>query len=178
MVVWDASFLVLLVEPRAKPPDDTDTGKPVTHCVERIGQLVIDLDKQRIRICIPAPSLAEFLVKAGSARSEYLQAFREAAAFKIEPFGERAAIECALLMDGALSRRKALTDVETRAKVKFDRQIIAIAKAANATAIYTEDKQLAKVADQNGIPAFTVQQLPIPAEAAQGKLPFKEPGSS
>jgi predicted nucleic acid-binding protein len=158
MVVFDASFVLLLIEPDAPPPQDPTTGKPVDKCKERIEHLVVQLGQQRVPILVPAPALAEFLVGAGKAATAYLDELQSTAAIKVEPFGQRAAIECALLLDGAKKVRR----TETRAKVKFDRQILATAKAVGAKTLYTTDVDLAALATKNGVQAFGVHELDLP----------------
>jgi hypothetical protein len=66
---------------------------------------------------------------------------------------------------------------EPWAKVKFDRQIVAIARVAQASAIYTDDKNLAATAKRLNIPCFGLPDLPLPPETAQGTLPFEAKGA-
>jgi hypothetical protein len=58
------------------------------------------------------------------------------AAFKITAFDSRAALECALLLDAALTSGDKRAQAKTWAKAKFDWQIVAIAKVANVRTIY------------------------------------------
>ncbi len=58
----------------------------------------------------------------------------------------------------------------TWAKVKFDRQIVAIARAVGATTIYTNDDQLSKHARAIGITAFKPDDLPEPPVSPQIEL--------
>ena len=48
-----------------------------------------------------------------------------------------------------------------------DRQIVAIARSVGATAIYTNDDQLARHAEAIGIKAIKLDDLPEPPEAPQ-----------
>jgi hypothetical protein len=59
---------------------------------------------------------------------------------------------------------------ETWAKLKFDRQIIAIEKVNAANTIYTDDTGLAVVAKGNGLKIVHTWELPLPAVRAQGEL--------
>ena len=52
-------------------------------------------------------------------------------------------------------------------KVKFDRQIVAIAKICNVSTIYSDDKNLETFATAQGISVMTVGQLPLPSEETQ-----------
>ena len=65
----------------------------------------------------------------------------------MEPFETRAAIEVALMTRNAKSGgdKKGGLDAPW-AKVKFDRQIVAIAKVVQASAIYTDDGDIVSIA--------------------------------
>jgi len=57
--------------------------------------------------------------------------------------------------------------------IKIDKQILAIAKAARAQRIYTNDAKLAAFAENAGIEVVPIQNLPFPPEDPQltmGKL--------
>jgi hypothetical protein len=55
-------------------------------------------------------------------------------------------------------------------KIKFDRQIVAIARVHRASQIYTDDAQLIAFAGLCDIPCVRVADLPIPASALQPDL--------
>lgn len=59
---------------------------------------------------------------------------------------------------------------DTKAKVKFDRKILAIAKVAGAHTLYTDDKTLIARATANGLKSVRMQDLPMPPEPPQGEL--------
>ena len=58
-------------------------------------------------------------------------------------------------------------------KVKFDRQIVAIARVAQATTIYSDDKDVEKLGRAAGIHVIKIASLPLPPSDAQGKLPLE-----
>lgn len=89
-VVFDASVLI-----------DLFNKKLTGDRRARLDHLVASLKKQRTPVLIPTPALAEFLVKAGKARETYLQEITNRAAFNLVRFDQRAAIECALLLEEA-----------------------------------------------------------------------------
>ena len=60
------------------------------------------------------------------------------------------------------------------AKVKYDRQIVAIAKVSGATAIYSDD-DVRTLGGRHGIPVLGLADLPLPAGAAQGLLDLGDP---
>ncbi|MDA2934247.1 hypothetical protein MYX82_07875, partial [Acidobacteria bacterium AH-259-D05] len=57
--------------------------------------------------------------------------------------------------------------------VKFDRQIVAIAKVENAHTIYSDDDHLKSYGEKVGIKVVSVSDLPLPPPAT-GSLPFDE----
>ena len=63
-----------------------------------------------------------------------------------------------------------------QSKVKFDQQIVAITKVQGAKAVYSDDKQLRAFAEECGMDAYGLADIPIPMK--QGKLPFKGPNES
>jgi hypothetical protein len=60
-------------------------------------------------------------------------------------------------------------------KVKFDRQIMAIARVRQASALYTDDAGLRNLAASLDMPAFGIADLELPPETAQGSLDLKLP---
>jgi hypothetical protein len=56
---------------------------------------------------------------------------------------------------------------ESWIKVKYDRQIAAIAKVNGTTTIYTDDGGLSKFARANGLRAIGLGELNIPDKSAQ-----------
>jgi len=60
-------------------------------------------------------------------------------------------------------------------KVKFDRQIIAIAKVERASAIYSDDIHIGQFLKNSEIDVVRVGDLPLPPENAQKQLAFDSP---
>jgi predicted nucleic acid-binding protein len=175
MVVIDATTLLLLIDPKAKPPRDPKTLKPLEKCKERLEFLVQTLTEAGTRVVVPAPVLSELLVRAGEARGEFLSEITSTYAFVIAPFETKAAVELSFLLDADLKpRRKKLGEQETWAKMKFDRQIIAIAKVSKVNTIYSDDTTLAAVARANGISVTHTWELPLPPVKSQQELDFPD----
>jgi len=63
---------------------------------------------------------------------------------------------------------------ETWAKVKFDRQIVAIAKIEGARVIYSDDNGLKNVASENGITVIRISEMALPPEPPQIALAFDQ----
>jgi hypothetical protein len=64
LVVFDASFLIPLLDPQVKGGGDIDA---------RISHLVATLDRQKTKIIVPTPALSEVLIGAGDAAPQYLE---------------------------------------------------------------------------------------------------------
>jgi hypothetical protein len=92
------------------------------------------------------------------------------------PFDTIAAVEAALMTRAALSTGDKRGGLGAPwAKVKFDRQIVAIAKVARATMIYSDDADVRTLAAAENIPVIGLAELPLPA---QPELPLPTPPST
>ncbi len=175
MVVLDATTLLYLLDPEAKAPTDPDTGKAVPEVGARVRNLIDTLDKDRRKVIVPTPVLSELLVRAGKAGPEYLNVLNGSARFKIADFDQRAAIEV------AATTWKAIEGGDKRggssspwAKLKFDRQIVAIAKIAGAKTIYSDDNDVRRLARTEGIDVIGIRDLPLPPLDPQMSLQLQE----
>lgn len=173
MVLFDATVLLHVLFEHVEAPNDAH-GEPITKCKERIEFLLKNLSESRVQVILPTPVLAEVLVLAGHQRASILASISSTYAFKIEPFDEMAAVECAELLDAAGRARKAKRGDETKAKLKFDRQIIAIAKVHGVTTIYSDDGKFAAVARSNGIEVIGLSDLQLPPEPPQISIEFPD----
>jgi hypothetical protein len=158
-VVFDASILIDLFNPRL-----------VGERKSKLDCLAKTLLREKTKILVPTPALTELMIKADKARDDYLRKLSSTATFKIEPFGERAAMECAMLLAEAFpaKQRRQIS----RGKLKFDWQIIAIAASCKAKAIYSDDEDIARYAKRVKIPAYRTDDLPLPEEDRQAQIPF------
>lgn len=163
MVAIDNTALALLLHPKAKPPNDPATKLPLKKARERIEQLITDLDADGERVIIPTPVLSEFLILAGKEGPQYLEKLQAARTFLLKPFDERAAIELAAmeLADRSKVGKKAGSVVPYQ-KVKFDRQIVAVAKVNGAHTIYSDDEDVRKFAIKAGMKVVSTWELQIP----------------
>lgn len=167
MVVIDTATLLFILQPDARAPLGDD-GEPIPKCRERVELLLRNLSEAGVRVVVPTPVLAELMVSVGPGKVQLLGEINQSAAFHVVAFDQIAAVECACLNDPALQKK--LGPRDTKAKVKFDRQILAIAKVAGAHTLYTDDKRLIARAAANGLQAVRMQDLPLPAEPPQGEL--------
>lgn len=172
MVVIDATILMLFFRPDTPVPADRG-GAPIELPNQRIEHLIQQLEKARTKIIVPTPVLSEILVRAGPAASqEIVEKLNRLPVFRVEPFDARAAIEVAAMTRGALttSGTKRGAAVGPWAKIKYDRQIVAIAKVNRATTIYSDDRDIRSIAAAENIPVIGLAELPRPNETRQGDL--------
>jgi hypothetical protein len=180
MVSLDAGFLGLLLHPAAKPPIDPATKKLLIRAPERIEKLVEDLYAANERVIIATPALCEFLVLAENDGPQYLSELGNLPGFSIRPFDQMAAIELAameLLARGKGGKRLPAAAATPWQKVKFDRQIVAIAKVSQAHTIYSDDGDVRVLAENSGIKVIPCWELPLPPSKTPlfDNLPAPEP---
>jgi hypothetical protein len=133
MVGIDNTFLTLMVHPKARPPRDPSTKKPVERIEDRIEKLLEDLDAESERMILPTPVLSEFLILAGKEAPAYLDKLSGMKNILIKPFDQVAAIELAAIEVEDRGRGdKRGGSASPWAKLRFDRQIVAIAKVNGA----------------------------------------------
>ena len=173
IVAFDTSVLVYFFDEKANAPIDAATGAPVADCQERLDFLIATLQRDKAKIVIPTPALGELLVKAQQAAPEWLALLHKSRHFRIVGFDERAAVEFAATQaDRIASGQK--NEGASRAKAKFDDQIVAIAAVEGATVIYSDDPHIKKLAGSR-FEVIGVADLPLPPQAAQFKLQFDQP---
>ena len=171
MVVIDATMLMLFFRPDIPVPAGRG-GARISLPKERVEHLIQKLEKARTKIIVPTPVLSEILVRAGQKESqEIVERLNKLAVFRVESFDARAAIEVAAMtrtaLDGGNKRGKA---TGPWAKIKYDRQIVAIAKVSRASMIYSDDEDIRSIATKEDIPVMGLEDLPLPDEARQGDL--------
>ena len=58
----------------------------------------------------------------------------------------------------------------TRAKLKFDRQILAIARIHEQSTIYSDDDDISKLASKLSIQVIPIHELPLPSDESDRGL--------
>lgn len=164
MIVVDANVLIVW---SAKKTSDIVRAR-LTHLLETATK-----DKQRI--LIPTPALAEFLVRTDAATAEWLSDLEKKSAVDVCAFDRRAAFECAFIERGAHQKGDKKHGSESAyQKVKFDRQIVAIAKSRNARLVISDDDSLRRVALSVGLQVSKIEELEVPTSALQTNLELHE----
>ena len=171
MAVFDSTTLLYLLDPNAKPPTDAATGQPVRRAMERVDLLLETFKKRGETVLIPTPVLCEVLVGARDAGPRYLKILSNTSRFRIAPFDEVAAVELAEMTRKAPTGEGLRAGANiTRARLKFDRQILAIALVQNEKHIYTDDRNMGATAKAAGFTVTETRDLPLPS--GQPSLPF------
>jgi predicted nucleic acid-binding protein len=154
----DANALITLFSKKSKEGGEA-----------RIHFLIDETKKSRGRLIIPAPAFSEFSVHA---KPEEIRLLLEEKIFRVAPFDTRAALECGAIFKGWLAGQpkespKPKDKDSSRPKIKFDMQIISIAKTTNTALLITNDRQLRTIATQYGIHVKTVEDIALPDAARQ-----------
>jgi hypothetical protein len=173
VIIFDSSFLVVLMYPTAPPAKDRDE-KPVAQFKERVAYLAAKMDVSNEVIGVPAPAMAEILVRAGEGRAQYVSVLSNTWKFQILPFDSRAAIEASELIAKVKSNKDSWGKW---AKVKFDIQIASIAKAESATVIYADDKDIENLGKRLKIRVVRICDLPLPPAGDETPIELGEVGS-
>jgi hypothetical protein len=173
MVTFDASIILALLEPENCIPKMPESETPVDRFEERIEYLIESLSESGEKIVIPTPALSEILVRADAAGPKYMDIFKRASPFRVVDFDSRAAIQHAAMTRSAIDGGdKKQGSPETWAKIKFDRQIVAIAKVEGCRVIYSDDGGVKTFGEKNGMTVIRISDLPLRPEKPQQELAF------
>lgn len=160
--VIDTNVLIQILAPASIGlTDPDDTSQMLTQLEERVEVFVSEVQEQNHVLLVPTPVLTEFLF--GIERSRiglFLEELDGYGCFEVVDFDKSAAIECALLPPP--SQLKAVSEDSTAARVKFDRQIVAICKANSADTIWSHDRQLRSIALGQGITIKSLADVKLP----------------
>ncbi len=163
MAVFDATALIHLLEPDASAIVDPATRKPASDAKVRFDHLADELETRGERIIIPTPALSEVLVHANDATASYLKVLNDSSRFRIVSFDDRAAIELACIVrEGQSEKNLQVRPGGTRSTLKFDRQILAIARVHDEATIYSDDRDMYKLGGRLGFKVIRTYELPRP----------------
>ncbi len=165
-VAFDNSFLVFLFNRRA--------GASVERAADRVDGLIESLSSKKAKIIIPTPALTELLMAGRFSIQVYIEKLKTFGAFQVRAYDERAAIELAAQYLATKKTHKERAKQSPWNKIKFDRQIVAIAKTQGASVVYSDDEQLRKFAHECGMEAYGLAEIGVPPK--QPKLPGMEIG--
>lgn len=158
-IVIDTNVLVQIMQNEdAKELRDPVSGQPVNNAFMRAQALVERIEAIKGVVILPAPVLAEYLI--GIRRESYqvhLDIINSVRCIEISSFDQMAAVECAMMVSNA--EMKQLDPDSKMAKLKYDRQILAISVAAGAKEIWTHDKQIFRRAEALGLLARSLASI-------------------
>lgn len=170
-VAFDNTVATVLFNRRAGIPPHPETGQPIEMARQRIEGLVRKLQKEKERIIIPTPVIAELLTVAGPDGTQYFDTITRSKQFQVGDFDVRAALEVSLMNATALVEGDKKDGIDAPwQKIKVDRQIVAICKVNNVSVLYTDDGSLRRTAEKVGLTTMGIHELPIPDEDRQGNL--------
>lgn len=152
-VVIDNHILVhLMKDPKGAALTDPSTGNVIDRIPERAASLLEYINVERGRLYIPAPVLTEYLI--GIARKNqhtHLNDMNNLSCVQIMPFDEMAAYECAQMVDDQELKAIESDASATKAKLRVDRQVLAIALAVGADELWTHDHNLMSKSNSLGM---------------------------
>ena len=147
----DASFLVVLLDKRARAS--------IRNGPQLVADLIENLSAGRTKVIIPAPALAEALKYAPRAGQTYLEEIQKYSCFQLRPFDQKAAMELARMLGKNAAGKTRRQSELTMQMLKFDRQIVAIAKAYGASIIYADDEKIVSFAAECGLQGIRLKDL-------------------
>jgi hypothetical protein len=151
MIALDTTALSALLIPGTRLCR-AGTPIPIRHGTERLKTLVDRIAKQRDSILIPTPVLSELLVCLPQEKiADLLVQLNASAWFRVEAFDASAAVELAIRTAQAIAagdKREGLPGDTPWTKVKFDRQIVAIALVNGASEIVSDDPHVKAIGER------------------------------
>jgi predicted nucleic acid-binding protein len=170
MIALDTNLLSHLLYERNEL-SDCRTNEPIPDAKDRVEYLIQGLDDSAESILLPSPVVAECLVAASNIE-ETLQFLKGFSRLEVKPFGEKAAIEYAIRVKRAQAGGDKRDGVKAEwKKVTIDRQVVAIAIAEGASAIYSNDEDIHKHATMFGIESRHIADIELPP--GQSELEFE-----
>lgn len=161
-IVIDTNVLVQIMQNEGSSDlRHPETGKVVDRLFERAAALVDHVDTMGGLVVLPAPVLSEYLFGIDKTSFQaHLDVINSVKSIEVASFDQVAAIECAMLVTDA--EQKALDPNATKAKLRVDRQILAIAVAAGVSEIWTHDIGLTKKAASMGLSVKSLADIGPP----------------
>jgi len=168
-IIVDTNILIALMKknsPRANLLGE-DGFTPVENLELRARALLDHIERSGGTIVIPTPVLAEYLLGIDGEKNKHSQIAQISSmnCFEIISFEELAAIECSLLpsLHEFKQFAKQIDSNQTANKIRFDRQIISIAKANGINEIWSCDGEVIKKGREVGIEVKSIEEMmPIP----------------
>jgi predicted nucleic acid-binding protein len=136
-VAVDASFLKAFLQPANR--------------AQEISKLIDALSNENAKVIVPTPALAQVLTHSPGTAESWMRTLNTYSCFQVRPFDDKASFELTRLLGESVS---GLRDI-----LRFDRQIVAIAKVYGASVLYAEDEQVIQFAAACGIGSKRLKDL-------------------
>ena len=163
MVVFDANFLAFLLQEDHPPIEHPRTKEKMGDMKRRIQHLLVGLQETKTKILIPTPALTEILTIFADKTGEIIRELEQSYGFEIVPFDTKSAIEAGMFFYSARKQGdKRGGSQRAWQRVKFDRQIVSIAKAHGATGVYSTDGEVLEMARQLNMEGIDIWDLRDP----------------
>jgi hypothetical protein len=91
------------------------------------------------------------LTRSPDSAQEWMQVLNGNSCFQVRPFDDKASFELVQVLGESATN---LRDI-----LRFDRQIVAIAKVYGVSVLYADDEQVTQFAEECGIPAKRLKDL-------------------
>ncbi len=164
MIVVDTNFLVFMIDPASTQDTDGRT--------DRISYFLRTLPKNTV-ITVPAPSLAEFVAGRAQRVEEMVELVRRQKGFNVQAFDEVIAIETGERIAQVIDKIPQDQRLPGwRVAMKYDAMIAATAVVRGASDLYTDDPGLGKYLEGSSVNLRMIDDLPLPPEDPQSKLPL------
>ncbi|YCH28992.1 PIN domain-containing protein [Erwinia sp. D4-22] len=168
-IIVDTNILISLMKKNSPSANllGEDGFTIVDNLELRAKALLEHIERNGGTIVIPTPVLAEYLLGIDGEKNKHAQVAQiySMNCFEIIPFEELAAIECSLLpsLQEFKQFAKQIDSNQTANKIRFDRQIIAIAKANGITEVWSCDGEVIKKGREVGIEVRSIEEMrPMP----------------
>nr|ELR5167108.1 PIN domain-containing protein [Providencia rettgeri] len=157
-IIVDTNILICLMK-KNSPTENLlgANGFATVDDVELRSQALLDhIESSGGTLVLPAPVLAEYLlgIEGEKNKQKHTQLILSMSCFEILPFDELAAIECSLLPSPNEFKQFIKSEINSNAtanKIRYDRQIISIAKANNIDEIWSGDKEVSSKSTEFGM---------------------------
>jgi len=136
-VAVDASFLRAFLQSANRTPE--------------ISKLIEALSSEHAKVIVPTPALAQVLTHSPGKAESWMRTLNTYSCFQVRPFDDKASFELTQLLGESAS---GLRDI-----LRFDRQIVAIAKVYGASVLYADDEQVIEFAEACGIRSKRLKDL-------------------
>jgi hypothetical protein len=184
MVAFDNTILSVLPFPDAVVHEGK-VPRPVDRARDRVNALIQEVADSGEQVLVPTPALAEVLATPDCDVDEVLSTLRASAYIRIGDFDQRAAVELAFRLRAAVASGDLREGQKTtKTKMKFDRQIVAIALTNGARILYSDDEGVRRFGEGSGLKVKRTSELPVPAvqqdlfDGGGNSAGTEEPGSA